>query len=380
MKRTHLFYALIVLFSALNLNCPGQDLKQKIMNDYSISDWDSFEARVQYDIKNVKEKGIKKFSKDSVFLLTGYSYGEFYDWDLYFENIYLSYFGVSDFCFTNLKEFLKTQHLSGFIPRTLKVPRKTQHFKPFLAQIALLGSKQVNDYKWLLEKVDGNKYTETKNISWYDRLSLYIEYWFWHMDFDKNGLPVWNSADHSGMDNQGSRAGIGSSFRFEGVDLACYLYRELKAMSLISAKLGFIKEEKYYADKAESLGMKVLDTFWDEKDNFFYDRDEKSRKLVKVKSVAGFLPLFIGIVPPEDAEKLIKQHLLNSEEFWLEFPIATYSKKEPDFTLEWDAGNCNWRGTSWIPTNYMIYHGLVNYGYEKIAKILVEKSTLTKSS
>jgi hypothetical protein len=27
-------------------------------------------------------------------LLTGYPYNEFYDWDLYFENLYLSYYGV----------------------------------------------------------------------------------------------------------------------------------------------------------------------------------------------------------------------------------------------------------------------------------------------
>ena len=39
-------------------------------------------------------------------LLTGYAYGEYYDWDLYFENLYLSYYGVSDYDFTNLKLFL----------------------------------------------------------------------------------------------------------------------------------------------------------------------------------------------------------------------------------------------------------------------------------
>ena len=371
--KTKILYSLILgLFSIMSAN--GQNIKKKVKSDYSIRDFYVFESRIQSDVQNIKQHGIKKFGKDSVLLLTGYSYGEFYDWDLYFENIYLSYFGVSDYCFSNLKEFLKTQFLSGFIPRTLKVPRMTQHFKPFLAQIALLGSKQTTDYQWLLEKVDGKKYTDTYNVSYYERLKRSIEYWFWHLDFDKNGLPVWNSADHSGMDNQSSRAGKGMEFRVEGVDLACYLYRELKAMAVISGKLGFDAEKEAFLKKAENLGNKILETFWDETENFFYDRDEKSGELVKVKSVSGFLPLYIGIVPKENAEKLIKQHLLNKKEFWLEYPIATYSKTEPDFTLVWEHGNCNWRGTSWVPTNYMIFHGLMDYGYYDVAKELVEKT------
>jgi len=28
-------------------------------------------------------------------VLTGYSYGEFYDWDLYFENLFLTYYRES---------------------------------------------------------------------------------------------------------------------------------------------------------------------------------------------------------------------------------------------------------------------------------------------
>ncbi len=175
--------------------------------------------------------------------MTGYSYGEFYDWDLYFENIYMSYYGISEYCFTNLKAFLKRQHLNGFVSRTLKEPRPYQHFKPFLAQIALLGSIQKNDYLWLNEVTDGaknkgiaeggvmNEANFVNNRSYYTRLKEYIKFWFWYQDFDKNGLPVWNSSDHSGMDNQISRAGDMNAFRFEGVDLACYLYRELIAMA-----------------------------------------------------------------------------------------------------------------------------------------------------
>ena len=50
-------------------------------------------------------------------LLTGYAYGEFYDWDLYFENLYLSYYGISDYCFSNFKAFMALQKPDGFVSR-----------------------------------------------------------------------------------------------------------------------------------------------------------------------------------------------------------------------------------------------------------------------
>ena len=116
----------------MSLNSLGQPVVEKIRKEYSIDDWTSFENRIKFDLTNIKEKGIKLFKPDSSYLLTGYSYGEFYDWDLYFENVFLSYFGVSDYCFSNLKSFLRRQLLDGFVSRTLNQVRYYDHFKPFI--------------------------------------------------------------------------------------------------------------------------------------------------------------------------------------------------------------------------------------------------------
>ena len=61
---------------------------------------------------------------------------------------------------------------------------------------------------------------------------------------------------------------------------------------------------------------------------------------------------------------------MNPKEFWLKYPIASYAKTEPDFYQGTGKGECNWRGPTWIPTNYMISHGLLRYGYNEIAKQL----------
>jgi putative isomerase len=316
--------------------------------------------QVNHDIQT---KGLHVYPGSKDKLLTGYSYGEYYDWDLYFENVYLSYYGVNKYCFSNLKMFLAKQAPDGFISRTLGIVNKrpTQMFKPFLAQLAVLGSQQNgNGYEWLR----GNDY---------ERLQKYVARWFAY-DKDGNGLPVWNSSDASGMDNQFSRSGELESYSDEGVDLATYLVRELQAMAIISGKLNKPKEQREYQEHAERLVKTINEVFWDEKDGFYYDRNEKTGKRIRIKSVAGFFPLWAGIVPKDRAARLVKEHLLNPHEFWSKYPVPSYAMDEPDFYEGTRNGECNWRGNTWIPANYMIFHGLMRYGYRSEAKALADKT------
>ena len=98
---------------------------------------------------DINTKGLHEFPPSQERLLTGYAYGEFFDWDLYFENVYLSYYGVGKFDFSNLEMFLSRQKSDGFISRTLGIthPKPNQMFKPFLAQLAVLGSQQTGFYE-----------------------------------------------------------------------------------------------------------------------------------------------------------------------------------------------------------------------------------------
>ena len=365
---------------------PDRTMTKEAAKAFKITDWQPLLDRLNYDNDNIAAKGMLYFEESDDYLLTGYDYGEFYDWDIYFENLYLANFGVSDYCFSNLKTFLKRQHLNGFVSRTLIEPRPYQQFKPFLAQIAFLGSKQTNDFLWLTERVDGaensgpaeggimDEKTYVDGLTYYERLQKYVDFWFWFQDFDKNGLPVWNSADHSGMDNQFSRAGSFNAFRVEGVDLACYLYRELKNMEVLAHMTQHLDDEKRYKQQAEELAANIRKYLWNEEDGFFYDRDERTGEQIKVKSVAGFMPLFAGVATFEQAERLVQEHLTNEEEFWLPYPIPAYAKTEPDYDQSAGDHGCNWRGTAWIPTNYMVFHGLLDYGYRDLAKELADKT------
>ena len=329
-----------------------------------VGEEEKLRARLAQVNADIATRGITTLSGTTQKLLTGYSYGEFYDWDLYFENLYLSCYGVSDYCFSNFQAFLDRQQPDGFVSRSIRgngsPDRNTQMFKPFLAQIAVLGSEQHGSYEWLR----GNDY---------GRLKKYLDRWFGY-DGDHNGLPVWDSSDASGMDNQTSRAGNLGAYTTEGVDLACELVREEQAMTVIADHLGQKDDAKAFRAHTQSLAKQINAVFWDDKEGFYYDRNEKTGRRIRVKSVAGFFPLWAGVAPKDRARRLIREHLLNPKEFWLLYPVAGYAKTEPDYYQGSRGGECNWRGSTWIPTNYLIFHGLLRYGYKDIAKTLADRT------
>jgi len=318
--------------------------------------------RLRQAVEAINARGFRRRKRAT--LWTGYAYGnlkEYFDWDLYFDNIFFSYLGESRYCRNNLEAFLDEQLACGFVSRTLLEPRARQHFKPFLCQIALLGSRQTGDYRWLKGR-------------YFERLRKYLDYWFWYCDFDRNGLPVWDSADHTGMDNQGRRGGVMNAMEVEGVDLACYLTRELEAFAILAGKVGEPEASANANQHAAELKGLINQVFWHEGDGFYYDRNERSDEPVRVKSVAGLIPLWLGIVPTDRAERLVTQHLLNAEEFWLPYPVATWAKAEPDYYQGSRRGECNWRGPAWVPTNYMIFHGLEKSGYRDRARELAYRT------
>jgi len=321
--------------------------------------YEQVQTRMRVVNLDVVAHGLRHIPNVDGTFLTGYPYNEFYDWDLYFENLYLSYFGVAPYCFTNLKEFLNREQPDGYVNRSLIKQRDRQQFKPFLAQLAVLGSRQdKNSFEWLR----GN---------YYDRLNKYLVKWFSY-DGDHNGLPTWNSADAAGTDNQWSRGGALSSFEIEGTDLASYLVRELRAMAVIATELGLKDDAAGYNRHADQVIKLINEYFWDDKRGMYFDRNEKTGKQVNVLSATSFTPLFAGACTHAQAKRMVNEHLLNPAEFWLSYPVASYAKTEPDY-YQGTHKECNWRGPTWAPTNYMIFHGLQNYGFHKEARDLAAK-------
>jgi len=327
---------------------------EKIKDQIGEKAWADLLTHLRTINQNIQTKGIQYPVQNQYGILTGYDYGQVYDWDSYFENIYMAYNGVASFCYGNIDGFLAIQKPDGFIRRSFgpKNYGYRHHFKPFLAQLALLGEGQQKDLPWLTLH--------------YPQIVKYLERWAAY-DTDGNGLAYYTGgADHAGMDNQFSRC-VGKS---EGVDLNCYLIREYQSMALLALGLGKTADATAWTAKAEALKQRINDLLWDETDGLYYDRDENTGMLTKTKSVSCFTPLWTGVASPEQARRMITEHLANPKEFWSTYPVASYALTQKDYYVAPTGTECNWRGCTWIPTNYIIFHGLIRYGYKDLARQL----------
>ncbi len=321
---------------------------------------DSIIERLKKVNNEITTKGIVFNEESARYLMTENGYGQIYDWDLYFESIYAMYNGESKFCFANLEAFFERQEEDGFIARAfgLMPYGKKDPFKPFIAQITLLGCLQVNDFTWARKH--------------FINIERYLNSYYTRYDNDNNGLCFWIEAGASGMDNQHSRVPIDGTG--EGVDLNCYLYRDYLALAKIAEKLGLIDKKEIFIKKTDEIKANINKYLWDEKTGFYYDRSEVTGDLIFEKGVSGFVPLWAGIASEEQAKRLVFEHLLNENEFWTNYPIATLSCQSKAYDQSWPLNTCSWNGPVWIPMNYMIFHGLVSYGFFDVAKILADKS------
>jgi putative isomerase len=83
-----------------------------------------------------------------------------------------------------------------------------------------------------------------------------------------------------------------------------------------------------------------------------------SGRFVASLAPTSFYPLTAGIAAQEQAESLVANHLMNPWEFWGDHPVAGTPFDDPAA-----ADNVYWRGRVWAPMNYLVWLGLVRYGY-----------------
>lgn len=138
------------------------------------------------------------------------------------------------------------------------------------------------------------------------------------------------------------------------ITMAKILKNKEAEADLIKCKNGCIK------------GMKEL---WHEKSGIFLNYRSDLKKYDDQLSPTNFYPLLTDAVTKEQASRMVKEHLLNSDEFWGEWVIPSISKNNPAF-LEQDY----WRGRIWAPMNLLVYLGLKNSGQNQVAKELAIKS------
>jgi len=185
----------------------------------------------------------------------------------------------------------------------------------------------------------------------YPRLKAMVLFDCRRMDADYNGLSEWGHKFASGMDN---------SPRFDqpvgdAVDLNAYLVNDMFYLEKMAQKLGLKTDAQMWAQMRSDRSRKINELLWDPETGFYYDLDPEGGQ-IKIKTAAGFTPLFAGICSKEQAAALV-EHLTNPKEFQRAFLLPSVSADEPAFS------DNMWRGPVWVNYNRLVIEGLARYGY-----------------
>lgn len=323
----------------------------------------------------------------SKFIVPGSVYSnDLWDWDSWLTNIALRQLGVQEIdayekgCILN---FLDHADEQGRIPIVVTTNFKMPNFseeltnihKPCLAQHAAFIVKQnKGDVVWLKEH--------------FQTMLRYIDYYM-NNQRHQNGLYYWVDDCAIGVDNDPCtfyrpRNSSGSIF------LNCMMYKELEAIVFLGEKLGI--EMTKYKNERNSLKGAIQTYCYDEKDGFYYSVDfnllpidKKSELhagaprhwdclLQRIGVWSGFLAMWSGIATDEQAERMVKENLLDEKAYWAPHGVRTLSKYEKMYAIQATGNPSCWLGPVWINANYFIFRGLIKYGYYQEARELGQKT------
>ena len=295
------------------------------------------------------------------YLIPGAHYYQLFDWDSYFMGVALSYPRRGRALADTVRDFLHFTNLRaaypGYTPREIAphgLWSLPEMCKPFLAQMALRASLTLHSAAWL-------------RPDW-RRLAATLEYWR-QARRSPDGLFTWFDGVESGVDNSPAVSSAPAD-RTEGVDLACYLVREYRAMAALAGMLHHPHAAAAYARRAAALTRRIQTRLWSAHDGTFYNRDSRTGKFIRVPEWTNLTPLWAGVATPAQARILITRHVLNPQEFWSRYGIRSLGPASPKY----DPGHGYWRGPIWIISSYMVMHGLMRYGYRQPARELAART------
>ncbi len=243
--------------------------------------------------------------------------------------------------------------------------------KPFLCQQIRLVSRSAGDCEWIRDR-----FAQVEAyLACQERIHLNAAC----------GLYVWVNDIMIGMDNYPATFGR-PPLSTAGMFLNGFMVEELRAAAWLAERLGKPDRASVYGQKAQALEGAIQRECWDPRDGFFYsaDVDVRTRPYdwfhvglgvfwktlpIKIRAWTGFLPLWTGTATAQQAERLLA-HAQDPLTFASDFGIRTLAKDEKMYNLQPTINPSNWLGPIWLVTNYVVFQGLLRYGFRAQAQKL----------
>ncbi|HKV82247.1 MAG TPA: trehalase family glycosidase [Candidatus Sulfotelmatobacter sp.] len=272
-------------------------------------------------------------------------------------------------------------------PDPLRTPGKNStarnQAKPIFGQLALLACDHRGQANWLKPH--------------FDAILHFYDSWIGH-NSSSIGLLVWGDDVAIGDDNDPATFGR-PFFSSANLLLNCLFYQDLLASAELARRLGRPADHDRLSSQAKDLAQRIQTFCWDPRDSYYYTVDvqcvDRRRELIptvprgmdmcwrclpmRIQMFTGFLPLWCGIAPQQNAEKLVSTNYLADDRLRARWGARSLSARETMYSLEFSSNPSNWLGPVWIIVNYFVWRGLRRYGYKKEANALADKTLLLLS-
>jgi glycogen debranching enzyme len=162
----------------------------------------------------------------------------------------------------------------------------------------------------------------------------------------------------------------------DGLRSLARLLRETRQLQLPAPWAGLL-EAPYLADELDNRASRVtaalLEKCWDEETGVFWDLWGRGENPLRILTLTSLFPLILEDLPDEIVRRLLRDHLLDPNEFWTRYPVPSVAVDEPSFDPLFRS-QAIWRGPTWVNTNWYFYWALVRHDYGDIATELANRT------
>ena len=302
-------------------------------------------------------------------------------WDNYFA-AYLASLDNRDLAYANAIEITRTKTERGFVPNFAAANgvKSRDRSQPPVGSLVVRELYRRYGDRWLLEELFAD-------------LLTWNRWWPAHREAD--GLLAWGSDPYEPVvGNYWETAGVNERFgaalesgldnspmyddvpfdaeahhlKLQDAGLTSLYILDCRALADIARILGRAAEAAELQARAGRYAGN-LQALWDERSGIFRNRRTDTGELSPRLSPTLFYPLLAGAATPQQAQRMVGEHLTNPAEFWGDWVLPSIARDDPAYPEQ-----TYWRGRIWAPMNFLVYLGLRHYDLPQARAGLAQRS------
>jgi hypothetical protein len=131
-----------------------------------------------------------------------------------------------------------------------------------------------------------------------------------------------------------------------------------------------------------SVTPALVERLYDEPRGLFRDLVLPAAKRPQPVTWAALAPLALPDLPESIGRRLIEEHLLDADRFWLPFPPPSVSREEAAFTAKdrFLGLRRYWRGPTWVNAAWLLWLGLERLGYPEARELGRRVATVVRDA